>query len=204
MCFYLPIPNNVTLHQQHTPYYYAEFFFNFTLLTGTVQNFKVTSIKNTSVLEMGTAMIHQIDLVEPNKLVGSIGNRFTSLLSLDIVDYTILTNTTLTNLIIGINEETIVVMEKIGTDQNNNSLDLNPLNPPIPLPQPLDTEYTEYCKVHLYSVINQTAADFLLSCGVTQITTIGYPYTLITINYVPGAAQPLNYSHDITFLPSLL
>lgn len=153
-------------------------------------------------------IIHKVGMVEPNKLVGDIGNRFTSVLSLDTVDYTILENTSLTNLILAINQQYIVVMEKIGNGTNssgNNTVDLNELDPPIPLPQPLDSAEMEYCKIHLYQITSNTSAEFLLSCGISQITTKGYPYTLVPINYTQGADPPLQPANStIVFLPVLL
>lgn len=190
---------NTTLTNNTTSIYYGEFFFDLDNLTGAVESFSVAPILNHITAEIPLT-IHQIDMVEPNKLVGGIGNRFTSLLSLDIVDYTILTNTTLTNLIIAINQEAVIILEKIGM-LGNDTLDLNILEE-IPLPEELDDFKVEYCKIHLYNVTSNISANFLLSCGLTQTTTQGYPYTLISMNYTPGL--PPQIQSSMFYLPVLL
>jgi hypothetical protein len=68
--------------------------------------------------------IHQIDMVQANKLIGNVGNDFTNILELDDGDDVILTNTTLTNLILAINKRSLYILEKIGV----NNTDLNVLN----------------------------------------------------------------------------
>lgn len=77
--------------------------------------------------------IHEVDLVQPNKLVGSVGDVFTSIISLNEVDYPILQGTTLLNIIIAITKKELVIMEKIGSG----NVDLNVLQS-FDITQPLN------------------------------------------------------------------
>jgi hypothetical protein len=77
-------------------------------LEATVQTFSV--VTNTPSEGELPLTIHQID--------------FTNILELDDGDDVILTNTTLTNLILAINKRSLYILEKIGV----NNTDLNVLN----------------------------------------------------------------------------
>lgn len=111
-----------------------------------------------------------------------MGDYFTSLIELNPLEYPILKNTTLSNLILAVSRDDLYIMEKIGA----NNFDLNILNITI-----INQPSTSDCTIHLYQVQNSTAATFLLFCGLTQLSFNSYPYPVLTLNYSRGESFSL-------------
>lgn len=137
--------------------YFGEYFLELEWFNGTIQNFSVTN--TTATMNKLPPTIYQVDMVEPNKIIGEVGDYFTSLIELDAVEYPILTGTTLTNLIIAISRDKLYIMEKVGSNNTDLNIILSQDTQGLPI--------TSACRIHLYQVLSNTSANFLMSCGPT-------------------------------------